>query len=99
MTGPNPTGPNPTGNDAAMDDIMASIRGAVSIGEVQVDGPPEPHVRPIVTPPGAADGITLEALVRSMLEPMLKAWLDANLPEIVDRAAQAEIARLTRRDA
>ncbi len=38
---------------------------------------------------------TLEGLIRSMLEPMLKTWLDANLPEIVDRAARAEIRRLT----
>ncbi len=35
-------------------------------------------------------------LERSALEPVLKAWLDANLPEIVDRAARQEIERLTR---
>ena len=45
----------------------------------------------------AADGITLEALVRSMLAPMLKEWLDAHLPEIVETATHAEIRRLTGR--
>lgn len=40
---------------------------------------------------------TLEAVVRSMLEPQLKAWLDANLPELVERVALAEIRRLTGR--
>lgn len=44
---------------------------------------------------GAAGAMTLEALVRSMLEPMLQAWLDANMPELVEGLAQAEIKRLT----
>jgi cell pole-organizing protein PopZ len=43
-------------------------------------------------------GTTLEDLVRTLLTPMLKSWLDAHLPEIVDRAARAEIRRLTGRD-
>lgn len=42
------------------------------------------------------DGRTLEGLVKAMLKPMLKEWLDSNLPEIVQRAVDAEIARLTR---
>ena len=40
---------------------------------------------------------TLEDLVREMLKPMLKAWLDANLPEIVERLVRAEIERVSRR--
>src|SRR3546814_20801802 len=39
--------------------------------------------------------VTLEGLVREMLRPMLKAWLDRNLPDIVDEVVPAEIARLT----
>lgn len=42
------------------------------------------------------DGRTLEGLVRAMLKPMLKEWLDVNLPDIVQRSVEAEIARLTR---
>ncbi|MFZ4688330.1 MAG: DUF2497 domain-containing protein [Polymorphobacter sp.] len=45
-----------------------------------------------------AETITVDALVRSLVEPMLKAWLDANMPEIVEKMAQAEIKRLTGRD-
>lgn len=41
---------------------------------------------------------TLEALVRELLKPMLREWLDANLPEIVERTVAREIARITRRD-
>jgi cell pole-organizing protein PopZ len=40
---------------------------------------------------------TLEDLVRDMLRPMLKAWLDANLPDMVERLVRAEIERVSRR--
>jgi cell pole-organizing protein PopZ len=40
---------------------------------------------------------TLEDLVREMLKPMLKAWLDANLPDLVERLVRAEIERVSRR--
>lgn len=40
---------------------------------------------------------TLETLVREMLQPMLKQWLDANLPEIVERMVSREIQRITSR--
>lgn len=40
---------------------------------------------------------TLEGMVRELLTPMLKTWLDANLPEIVERMVAREIARITRK--
>jgi cell pole-organizing protein PopZ len=39
---------------------------------------------------------TLEDLVKEMLRPMLKAWLDDNLPNMVDRIVRAEIERVSR---
>jgi cell pole-organizing protein PopZ len=39
---------------------------------------------------------TLEDLVREMLRPMLKAWLDDNLPSMVERMVRAEIERVSR---
>ena len=39
---------------------------------------------------------TLEDLVREMLRPMLKCWLDDNLPGIVERIVKAEIERVSR---
>ena len=45
-----------------------------------------------------ADPGALEAVVREMLKPMLKDWLDQRLPEIVDELVTREIARLTGRD-
>jgi cell pole-organizing protein PopZ len=37
-----------------------------------------------------------DSLVREMLRPMLKQWLDENLPAIVERLVRAEIQRLAR---
>lgn len=39
---------------------------------------------------------TLEDLVQDMLRPMLKSWLDDNLPSIVERLVRAEIERVAR---
>ena len=39
---------------------------------------------------------TLEDLVREMLRPMLKTWLDENLPGMVERLVRAEIERVAR---
>jgi uncharacterized protein len=39
---------------------------------------------------------TLEDLVRDMLRPMLKSWLDDNLPGMVERMVRAEIERVSR---
>jgi cell pole-organizing protein PopZ len=39
---------------------------------------------------------TLEGLVRALLKPLMKDWLDANLPRIVEEMIQAEIRRLSR---
>ena len=39
---------------------------------------------------------TLEDLVKDMLKPMLKGWLDQNLPTLVERLVRAEIERVTR---
>ena len=39
---------------------------------------------------------TLEDLVKEMLRPMLRAWLDDNLPGMVERLVRAEIERVSR---
>ena len=39
---------------------------------------------------------TVEDLMKEMLRPMLKTWLDDNLPAVVERLVRAEIERVTR---
>jgi cell pole-organizing protein PopZ len=43
------------------------------------------------------DGPTIEDIVREELRPLLKQWLDANLPELVERLVRNEIERVVRR--
>ena len=42
------------------------------------------------------DARTLEDLVQEMLRPLLKSWLDGNLPRLVERLVRAEIERVSR---
>jgi len=39
---------------------------------------------------------TLEDIARDLLRPMLKTWLDDNLPQLVERLVRAEIERISR---
>ncbi len=41
---------------------------------------------------------TLEGMVMSLMKPMLKSWLDENLPPIVERIVQKEVERIARKD-
>ena len=92
-----------------IDAILASIRSRMN--EDGIMPPPEtppsfpqPAMLAAVPVPDLAavemtgGATTLDGLIRAMLEPMLQAWLDANMPEIVERMAQAEIKRLTGKD-
>ncbi len=53
--------------------------------------------------PGAAPQIvrsgetSLEGLTRELLRPMLKEWLDANLPSLVEAMVAREIERITKK--
>jgi Protein of unknown function (DUF2497) len=90
----------------ALDVILASIRARVMdpAGEDQGEAPPQaPAVTaapsPVslahVTLPSSSTGMTLDELMRSMLAPQIQAWLNANMPEIVEKLAREEIKRLT----
>ena len=51
----------------------------------------EPSMPPQIVRSGET---SLEGMVREMLRPMMATWLDAHLPEIVERLVKAEIARI-----
>lgn len=40
--------------------------------------------------------VTVEAIVRELLKPMLREWLDQHLPAVVERIVEEEVARVTR---
>jgi uncharacterized protein len=60
-------------------------------------GPLEALSRMVVKPEVAGSD-TLEGLVRELLKPMLRDWLDANLPQIVEAMVAREITRITGRN-
>ena len=66
------------------DTASASRQSLAALSSVVVRKEPEP-----------VGGNTLEALVRELLRPMLKDWLDAHLPELVEQLVSREIARIT----
>jgi uncharacterized protein len=55
------------------------------LSHVAASAPPAPQVNP------------LEDMLRQMLRPVLKQWLDENLPRIVDEHVKREITRITGR--
>jgi cell pole-organizing protein PopZ len=46
-----------------------------------------------------AQGVTLEDIVRDALRPMLKDWLDENLPTLIERLVSQELERLANKAA
>jgi cell pole-organizing protein PopZ len=55
---------------------------------------------PVLADAGPLSGArnkTMEDTVKELLRPMLKEWLDRNLPPMVERLVEREIVRLTRR--
>jgi cell pole-organizing protein PopZ len=49
----------------------------------------------MVVKPEVAGSDTLEGMVREMIRPMLRDWLDANLPLLVETMVAREISRIT----
>ena len=93
----------PTDLDAILESIRQRIVDPSALSsKAPPEMPPSPPAPPVAragrlldAPVVDASGVTVEALVTAVLEPLLRQWLDANMPEIAERVAQAEILRLT----
>lgn len=88
----------PRALDPKLAAMLASIRQSVAGNEVVEPAPdftpaPAPPAAP-AAPPSAGPSPTLEAFVASIAEPHIKAWLDANLPELVQREVARAVNRL-----
>jgi cell pole-organizing protein PopZ len=81
--------------------VGATVVGAATSAFARLHQAVQDSVPPPAAPdPGPAvggNGKTVEDLVKEMLRPMLKEWLDRNLPPMVERYVEREIVRLTRR--
>lgn len=70
-------------NDDAADAMRQSLAALSMLAE--------PSARPQIVRSGET---SLEGMVREMLRPMMAQWLDAHLPDIVERLVKAEISRI-----
>jgi hypothetical protein len=81
--------------------VGAAVVGAATSAFARLNQAVQDSVPPPAAPdPGpsvSSNGKTVEDLVKEMLRPMLKEWLDRNLPPMVERYVEREIVRLTRR--
>ncbi len=94
------------------DDLEFTESAAVRAPQRAFESPPAPEPTPILSRSTVSavesafnslahtvlsnNARTLEDLVKEMLRPMLKSWLDDNLPGLVERIVKAEIERVSR---
>jgi uncharacterized protein len=83
---PSPSEDNPYRGDGRSNQLLSSVTSAA------VDSAFNTLAQTVLV----QNARTLEDLVREMLRPMLKAWLDDNLPGMVERLVRAEIERVSR---
>ena len=81
-----PSEDNPHRGDARTNQLLSSVTSAA------VDSAFNTLAQTVLV----QNARTLEDLVREMLRPMLKGWLDDNLPGMVERLVRAEIERVSR---
>ncbi len=75
------------------------LRQAEAQAPATVSRPVPRDLLPRTPAPRATGGdITLDALVREALQPVLTEWVERNLPDIVERLVQAEIRRMMEKD-
>ena len=94
--------PQPSVEPSAGDELVGSgVVGVAASAFARLNQAVQDSVpQPAAHEPGPsvdANGKTIEDLVKEMLRPMLKEWLDRNLPPMVERFVEREIVRLTRR--
>ena len=82
---------NATRDDVMLDDTKAqSLRHSFSALQTLS----EPGAAPQIVRSGET---SLEGLTRDLLRPMLKDWLDAHLPPVVEAMVEREIMRITKK--
>ncbi|MFN7175291.1 MAG: DUF2497 domain-containing protein [Thermaurantiacus sp.] len=87
--------------DPNLSEILKSIRETVGAampdragGDHAAEIPAEPP--PLAPPPSPAVQRTVEDVLAELAAPHVKSWVDANLPEIVQRMVAEEVERLLR---
>jgi cell pole-organizing protein PopZ len=79
--------PEPDGASPADEEPFASVETEAAVAA---------SFQALSTTVALQSSAMIEGLTRDMLRPMLKSWLDDNLPSIVERLVRAEIQRVAR---
>ena len=77
----------PTAVEAGIVDKVTAQATAAALNQLVVDMPS--YV-------GMGQGLSLEEIVKELLRPLLKEWLDQHLPGMAERLVQEEISRISR---
>ncbi|WP_426035897.1 DUF2497 domain-containing protein [Brevundimonas sp. DC300-4] len=85
--------PAPSASSVPYDSLVGESASAASASAFA--GLSAAFRQPEPVPTGGV-GPTIDDLARSLLRPMLKDWLDANLPGIVEAAVKKEVERIAR---
>jgi uncharacterized protein len=92
---------NGTEMEQAMDEDGQSKAGLISeTVTAEISSALGPLMRSVSQEPAtpvSRGGVTVEDIVREEIRPVLKAWLDAHLPGLVERVVRAEIERVIAR--
>src|SRR5699024_9754359 len=87
--------PEAAGESSKAEDesLLSSQTVAAAVAALSQAGRP-PGTTESREAPHATEDQTLDVLVRQALTPLLKAWLDENLPPLVERIVREEVRRL-----
>lgn len=80
-----------TGDDGRIMSVTTEAAAAAALAGLASAGVPK------IQSSSGFEGVTVETIVRELLRPMLREWMDNNLPTLVERLVEAEIERLSRR--
>jgi len=88
MPAPSPAAP---ASDTKIESAMAALSRLMDIAKT-----PGPEAA-AAEPERLHSSLTVEELVRDAVRPMLRQWLDANLPPLVERAVKEAVDKLAKR--
>lgn len=94
VAAPVPTTPLTPNNQAYIDSLLSSEAASAASNAFKKAVPMDMPI-PTTPSPSLRTGHTVEDLVMESLKPMLKSWLDANLPTIVERIVEREVRKLS----
>lgn len=93
-----PTTPVAAPAAVAGEGLLSSAAESAALASLEKLRSVEPEIPTFTSSPSPRfrSGQTVEDMVEELLRPMMKEWLDANLPGIVERIVDREVKRLTR---